>query len=247
MAHARTLVTVLALNEAASIPGTIQNIRHAIPWADVLVIDDGSADSTAAAAAATGVMVVRLPYNVGIGAAEQVGFRYALARDYAVVVRNDGDGQHVPEGIAALVEALQDGAADVVIGSRHLAPEGDYGTPPLRRAGGALLSAVLRALTGQAVTDPTSGFRAFNQRAIRYFAVNYPHDYPEPELIIRLHRAGLTMCERPVHMVERSAGRSSITPLRSATYMLRVLLAIGIETLRQTPRADIAEIMEPAS
>ncbi|MCU0514026.1 MAG: glycosyltransferase family 2 protein [Anaerolineae bacterium] len=229
-----TLVILPALNEARNLPGTLARLRQCLPAADILVINDGSLDATAAVARAAGALVLDMPYNVGIGAAVQTGFKFAAAYDYDIVVRNDGDGQHAAEDIQALLAALAAGDIDVAIGSRFIGG-GDYGTSPARRAGILIISRLLSAITRQPITDPTSGFAAFNRRAIRLFARLYPHDYPEPEAILLLHRSGLKLREVPVTFRAREYGRSSITALRSVYYMLKVILAILINLLRRAP------------
>lgn len=227
----RTLVILPALNEAENITRTICNIRANVSQVDILVVDDGSTDDTGKLAQAAGALVLPMPYNVGIGAAVQTAFKFAAQHDYDIVVRNDGDGQHASDGITRLVTTLQTEGVDVVIGSRFLGG-GDYGTPTTRRLGILILSRLLSAITRQRITDPTSGFAAFNRRAIRLFAREYPHDYPEPEAIVVLYRSGLSLCEVPVQMHARQGGRSSITPTRSAYYMIKVILAILINMLR---------------
>lgn len=234
----RTLIILPALNEAADIQRVIQTIRADVQGVDILVVNDGSTDDTGRLAETAGAIVLHMPYNVGIGAAVQTGFKYAAAHGYDIVVRQDGDGQHNPDGIADLIKTLQTDGYDVVIGSRFLAG-GDYGTPLGRRLGIFILSRLLSVITGQRVTDPTSGYAAFNRRAIRLFAQVYPHDYPEPEAIVVLHRCGLTMHEIPVQMRERQGGKSSITVTRSAYYMVKVILAILINTLRRAPLTDL--------
>ena len=179
--------------------------------------------------------MLSLPYNVGIGAAVQAGFQFALAQGYRIVLRNDGDGQHAPENNRDLLAALQANDADVVIGSRFIGEQGDYGTPRLRRMGSAILARLLSAIIGQRVTDPTSGCSAYNRRAIMLLAQVYPHDYPEPEAILILHRSGMRQLEIPARMMPRQHGRSSITAGRSVYYMIKVILAILINLLRRPP------------
>ena len=234
---ARVLVILPALNEGRNIARAVRGLRAALPGADLLVIDDGSSDDTAAEAQSAGAQVLELPFNLGIGAAVQAGFQFACAHDYGIVLRNDGDGQHAPEANAALLARLEAGDVDVVIGSRFIRAQGDYGTPRLRRLGSAILARLLSAIIGQRVTDPTSGCAAFNRRAIALFAAAYPHDYPEPEAIVMLHRSGLRQVETPVRMIPRRHGDSSITPLRSVYYMVKVILAILINLLRR-PRHE---------
>lgn len=233
MSAARILVILPALNEGRNIARAVRGIRQGLPEADVLVVNDGSSDDTAAAARLAGAQVLELPYNLGIGGAVQAGFQFAQAHDYDIVLRNDGDGQHAPENNVELLARLELGDVDVVIGSRFIAAQGDYGTPWPRRLGGALLARLLSAIIGQGVTDPTSGCAAFNRRAISLFADAYPHDYPEPEAIVMLHRSGLRQAEAPVKMIPRQHGDSSITPLRSVYYMIKVILAILINLLRR--------------
>lgn len=231
------LVILPAFNEAANIANTVNRIRQHMPEADILVISDGSTDNTVDVARKAGAQVLNLPCNVGIGAAVQTAFKFAVQYQYDIVVRNDGDGQHVPEDIPRLIKALGENQMDVVIGSRFL-QGGDYGTPPLRRFGIVIISALLSRITGWRITDPTSGFNAYNRRAIRLFSQHYPHDYPEPEAIMLMHRSGLKMMEVPVRMQPREHGTSSITPVRSAFYMFNVLLAILITLLRRTPAVE---------
>ena len=152
----RILVILPALNEGRIIAGTVRGIRERLPAADVLVVDDGSRDDTAAEARTAGAQVLQLPYNLGIGAAVQAGFQFARAYDYDIVLRNDGDGQHAPENNLALLARLDLGDVDVVIGSRYLDAHGDYGTPLPRRLGSAILARLLARIIGQRVTDPTS-------------------------------------------------------------------------------------------
>lgn len=235
--YPKTLIIIPALNEADSIAQVVANIRQEVPWADVAVMDDGSTDQTSSVAAAAGATVLCLPYNVGIGASVQTGFLLAEAQGYEVVIRNDGDGQHAPEEIPHMLAVLLEGQADVIIGSRYLEDRG-YAGSAARRLGSLILARLISAIIGQRVTDPTSGFIACNQRAIQLCARIYPHDYPEPESIVLLHRAGLRLCEMPVTMQARMGGQSSITALRSGYYMLKVILAILVSLLRPAPVLD---------
>lgn len=238
--HPKTLIILPAYNEEQNIARVIAQIRACVPYADVLVVNDGSSDETGPVAKAAGALVLHLPYNVGIGAGVQTGLRFAERYQYEIVVRNDGDGQHAPEDIVRLIDIIARGEVDVAIGSRFIGA-GDYGTPLPRRLGIEILARLLTMITGQTITDPTSGFCALNRRAIRLFARLYPHDYPEPEAVVVLYRAGLTMREYPVTMRPREHGHSSITPVRSLYYMIKVTLAILINLLRRAPVVD-AEI-----
>jgi glycosyltransferase involved in cell wall biosynthesis len=230
----KILVIIPAYNEADSIGEVIGRARTSAPGADVVVIDDGSTDATAAIAQKSGALVVSLPYNLGIGGAVQTGYVFAAEMGYDIAVQVDGDGQHDPAEIAEIVAPLLAGQADVVIGSRYIEDRG-YITPFLRRLGIFLLASIVSLIIRQRVTDTTSGFRAVNRRVIEFCAREYPRDYPEPESVVLFWRAGFRVREIPVTMNPRYGGESSITSMRSFYYMVKVLLAIFIGLLRRVP------------
>lgn len=225
----KVLVIIPAYNEAAAIATTVGDIRRNCAH-DIAVIDDGSADETARHAAAAGAEVLRHPCNLGIGAAVQTGYLYALQRGYDMVIRQDGDGQHDPSYIPTFVEILRRGEGDVVIGSRFLAREGFQSTI-VRRVGIAILS-VISALIGTRTTDPTSGYWGINRRALDILAHSFPDDYPETEAMLIAAAAGCRIVEVPVIMRERRTGRSSIGALYSGFYMVKVILALLILHVR---------------
>jgi glycosyltransferase involved in cell wall biosynthesis len=229
----RHLALIPAYNEAATVAGVVERVHVAAPYCDVLVVNDGSTDDTAARARVAGATVVQLPFNLGIGGAVQAGFVYARENGYRYMVQVDGDGQHEPEEIAKLVAAMSlDPSLDMVCGSRFVVP-GKYLAPVSRRTGIHLFAFLLSRIVGQAVTDPTSGFRLYNRRAIELFSGDYPHDYPEVEAVLMLHHHRLRMTEVPVQMFERGGGRSSISSGKSFYYMVKVLLAIFVGLLRR--------------
>jgi len=232
----RVLVIIPAYNEEESLGRVIRNVHAAEPEVDIVVINDGSTDATPDIAEGYKVNLVSLPYNQGIGSAMQTGFMFARDKNYDIAVQVDGDGQHDPREIAQLVEALIAGDADIVIGSRYIEDRG-YITPWQRRIGIVILAAVVSVITRQRITDPTSGFRAINRRAIHFCAQDYPFDYPEPEAVVLFNRANLRVHEIPVTMNPRYGGQSSITPFRSAYYMVKVIMAIVIGLLRKRPDA----------
>lgn len=223
----RVLVLIPAYNEAVSLPAVVSDLRAHYPAADVVVIDDGSTDQTAAVARGLGVQLLALPYNLGIGGAVQTGLRLAARQGYDCAVQFDGDGQHRADQLPALLAPLLARQADAAIGSRFLRP-GGYQAPPGRRVGIAIFRRVNTLIVGQTITDNTSGFRAYGRAALAYLAEAYPHDYPEPESVVTLCRQGFRVVEVPVLMRERQGGRSSITLVRSIYYMIKVLLAIGV-------------------
>jgi len=235
----RCIAIVPAYNEEASIGRVIEDIRGADPSFEIVIVDDGSTDRTAAVAEAAGARVVQLPYNLGIGGAVQTGLQYARDHDFDVAVQVDGDAQHDPAEIPKILAPIIEGDADLVVGSRFLG-EGEYEPPVTRLLGIRLLARVVSLLVRQRVTDTTSGFRASNRRAISLFASDYPHDYPEVEAMVLVFRHRLKLVEVPVQMRLRGAGESSITFWRSAYYMLKVLLALFVGLFRRypTPQED---------
>ncbi|MDT7551714.1 MAG: hypothetical protein QOI16_250 [Pseudonocardiales bacterium] len=228
------LVVLPALNEQDSVARVVHEIRAAQPDAAVLVVDDGSTDATASRAAAAGALVMRLPFNLGVGGAMRAGYRYAHERGFAAVVQVDADGQHDAAEIAHLL-AIAD--ADVVIGSRF-AGRGDYAVRGPRRWAMRLLSAGLTSIVGTSVTDPTSGFRLVHRQAIALFAEHYPEEYlgDTVEALVVAHRSGLRIKQVPVAMRARESGRASTNPVRSAVYLLRVVVAVGLAMVRRAPR-----------
>ena len=230
----RKAAVVPAFNEADSIGAVIAEIRDADPDLEVVVVDDGSADATAELAEAAGARVIRLPYNLGIGAAVQTGLQYACQEDFDLAVQIDGDGQHDPKELARLLEPVLAGEADIAVGTRF-AGERSYRAPFGRRIGIALFAGAVSLIVRQRVTDTTSGFRAMNRRGICLFASDYPHDYPEVEATVLVFRHCLRMVEVPVAMRQRDSGRSSITAFRSLYYMSKVSLALFVGLLRPRP------------
>jgi glycosyltransferase involved in cell wall biosynthesis len=233
----RHLAVVPAFNESATVASVVGALHQRAPHFDVLVIDDGSTDDTAAAAERCGARVLRHPFNLGIGGAVQSGFLYALEEDYDFMVQVDGDGQHDPAEIRKLQAAMEeDPTIDVVCGSRFMSSDHRYPAPISRRTGIHLFSFLLRRVVEERVSDPTSGFRLYNRRAIRLFARDYPHDYPEVEAVLMLHHHRLRLRETPVRMFERGGGASSISGSgKSAYYMVKVLLALAVGLARRRP------------
>ena len=228
---ARCLVIVPVFNEGASVGKVVHRLRRALPEVDVLVVDDGSTDDSASQVPA-GTPVVSLPFNLGIGGAMQTGYRYAALHGYEVAVQVDGDGQHRPSEVRRIVEHLMSGTADLVVGSRFL-EQTRYRQTVVRKAGAWMLRALIRVLAGLDMTDCTSGFRAANATVIRAFAHWYPEDYPEPEVILLLQRAGYRICELPVKMRHRRTGRSSISLTKGLFYVLKVTVCLALDLVRE--------------
>ena len=229
------LAVVPAYNEAATVGSVVRGIREHAPTFDVLVVDDGSTDDTQPIAQDAGARVLHHPFNLGIGGAVQSGFFYALEHGYDYMVQVDGDGQHDPLEIQTLLDAMRlDPSLDMVCGSRFI-KDFKYPAPISRRAGIHIFAFIVSRLVGQRVSDPTSGFRLYNRRAIALFARDYPHDYPEVEAVLMLHVHRLRMREIPVRMFQRGGGSSSISSGKSLYYMVKVLLAVFVGLARRRP------------
>ena len=243
----RHLAIVPALNEVGAIAGTVREIREHAPGFDVVVVDDGSTDGTAAAARAAGASVLTLPFNLGIGGAMQTGYLFALEHDYDVAVQIDGDGQHDPREVPRLLERLQgEPAVNMVTGSRFLAGEGEgFRSSAARRAGIGIFARVVSIICGSRVTDPTSGLRMVDRRGIELFAHDYPRDYPEVEAIVLMNAHRLTSCEIPVVMRPRTSGTSAISSVGAVYYMAKVLLAVVVALFRARPVAGAARRTPP--
>lgn len=228
----KLLIIVPAFNEEKNIPAVVQDLSENIPGCDILIINDCSLDNTSIVAKGLGrVKVVDLPCNLGIGGAVQTGFMFAKRYGYDYAVQVDGDGQHIATEVKKLISVMENCQCDMVIGSRFLDTK-SFTTTRARRAGIGLFYYLYRVLLKIKVTDSTSGFRAYNRRSIEYLSNNYPDDYPEPEAVVMLKKNGFNICEVGVLMRERIHGKSSITPVKSMYYMLKVVLSIFFSYLR---------------
>jgi glycosyltransferase involved in cell wall biosynthesis len=238
----RTLVFIPAWNEADSVATVIAGVRERLPGADVLVVDDGSTDATAARAHEAGATVALLPFNQGLGAALQTGYLYALREGYDFCAHLDADGQHPPAEVARLLEEVYTDHADLVIGSRYRerGGEGDPGSgagddykPTLsRRIGTSVFRFFLTLATRQRFTDTTSGMRAANRRVMALFSENYSPDFAEIESLQLAVRQGLRVEEVPVRMLERVGGSSFLTPVRSAFFIFKGMIVLLVGQFR---------------
>jgi len=229
----KILVVVPAYNESGNIQKIINEIKSLVLDCDVLVVDDGSSDSTFEEACAATVQVISLALNLGIGGAVQTGLLYARLHEYDVVVQVDGDGQHDPDYIEKLIEPILCDEADLVIGSRFIGPFLGYRSSFFRRIGIGFFANLISFLTGASVTDPTSGFRAMNKEGIGIFSEYYPIDFPEPESIVVAKRNGLRVKEIPVEMRQRLLGKSSIRYCKTLYYMIKVTIAILLDLMKK--------------
>jgi hypothetical protein len=231
----QVVALVLAWNEEASLPALLAELARDCPDWTIVVVSDGSTDGTARRARESGVVVIELPFNSGVAAAEQTGLLWAGNSGARVVVRLDGDGQHPPSEARRVVDGLLASGADVAVGSRFL-HEGGYRSTRLRRGGIRWLTFLLSILGGLRITDPTSGLRAFGPRALALLADVYPDEYPEPESNLLMGRAGLRLVEVPVTMRARGGGHSSLGGWTAIYYPIKVTFALLVEALRRPAR-----------
>jgi glycosyltransferase involved in cell wall biosynthesis len=226
----RVLVVIPVWNEATNLPLVLQELRAARPDDDVLVVDDGSTDTTRRVARELGRRLVGLPFHLGYGAAVQAGVKHGLRHGYDVVVTFDGDGQHDARDIGPLVLAVEEGA-DLVLGSRYLAP-GAYHGGPLRRAGRAVFSSLARALTRLPLTDPTSGLKALGPEGQRLFALaRFPDRFPDADALVLASRARLRVAERPARMRPSRNRHSMHGGVRGVAYTFNMLFSLLVAAL----------------
>jgi glycosyltransferase involved in cell wall biosynthesis len=227
----RTLIVMPAFNEEESVKQVVLEVFAKLPGVTCLVVNDGSSDDTTAQAIAGGALVATLPFNLGVGGAMRVGFRYALAHGFDNVVQVDSDGQHDPAEVVALVDRLS--TADVVLGARF-AGEGNYEVRGPRRWAMVALSAFMSRAAHTRLTDTTSGFKASGPRAVRLFAEHYPAEYlgDTIESLVIAVRAKCVIAQVPVAMRARSGGKPSHNPLKSAAYLGRATMALVFALMR---------------
>jgi len=229
-------IIIPAFNEEKQIASVIEGVRQ-YSNADIVVIDDGSVDLTCERAGSAGAFVIRHPFNMGAGVAIQTGFKYASKNHYDFLLQIDGDGQHHPAHIPDLFSVIENRKCDLVIGSRFL-KNSEYKTGVLKAAGVRLFRKVVGIITGESITDPTSGYRCMNRNVFQYCtADSYPWDYPDADIIIDLHRAGFKIAELPVMMAHNPEGRSMHRGIFKITYYLfNIFLSILVILLRKQSR-----------
>lgn len=229
----RILAIIPAYNEEKSIYNVIKSIRLSSPNVDIAVIDDGSKDNTYLEAKRAGCFVIKLAQNLGIGGAVQTGYIYAKENNYDIAIQVDGDGQHNPEDISKLIKVIENNEADMAIGSRFVDKTG-YRSSIMRKIGIDFFSKLVSIICRENFYDTTSGYRAINRKGIELFAEYYPKDYPEVEAIVYAKKRGIRIKEVPVNMNERQGGRSSITPMKSIYYMIKVTCVLLLQPPTKT-------------
>ena len=226
------LIIIPAYNEEESIKQTVEDIKKNAKEFDYIVINDCSTDSTAQICKDNHFNYINLPINLGIGGAVQTGYRYAYENGYDMAVQVDGDGQHDVAFLTNMAETMERNKVDMVIGSRYIEKQG-FQSSFMRRIGITYFSWLIYIISKVRITDPTSGLRMIGKKGIELFAKDYPKDYPEPETTVAILRRGMRVVEIPVVMRERQGGQSSIRAWKSIYYMIKVTMAILIESVRR--------------
>jgi glycosyltransferase involved in cell wall biosynthesis len=233
------IITIIpAFNEERSISKVVAQLHQLYPEMTILVVNDGSTDSTALQAEQAGAKVITLPYNLGIGGAVQTGYLYAHYNEYDIAIQVDADGQHKPSEIPKILQPIFNGEADLVVGSRFVETS-SYRSALSRRVGIAILSSIVRILTFQKINDVTSGFRAANKNCINLFSKDYSTDYPEVDSLVLTKKHNFQIQEVPVKMEPRMYGRSSITAMKSGYYMFKVSLTLLMRALKMNRRSSL--------
>ena len=221
----KVLIIIPAYNEEESIKNTITNLKKINNQVDYIIINDCSKDKTRQICEENNYNIINLPVNLGIGGAVQTGYRFAEENGYDVAI------QHDPKYIEEMVKEIENGN-DLVIGSRFIKKEGFQSTW-IRRMGINLYSNIIKVFTHKVIKDTTSGYRAANKKIIKLFSRDYPVDYPEPETNALIAKNDFKVKEVPMEMKERDGGNSSITPLKSIYYAVKVGLAVMLACIRK--------------
>lgn len=230
----KLMVLIPAYNEEGAVASVIEEVRAVDLEATIVVVDDCSEDNTIREARRSGASVLPLPYHLGLGGCVQAGYRLAFECGCDYVIRVDGDGQHDPEDIPAILDALQREGCEMVIGSRFLdrTVRKNLVRPGWFRAMGiGLFRLILQPILGRPVSDPTSGFVGVNRKALDLFSRTFPLEYPEIEALVVLQRKHFRFMEVPCRIRARRAGKSSITTVKALYFPLHVLLGVFVNVL----------------
>ena len=228
----KVLLIIPSYNEEKNVLSNFKRILKYNKKFDAIVIDDGSADKTKEICVDNNIPHISLVHNLGIGGAVQTGYIYALENDYDIAIQFDGDGQHDINYVSKIIEPIVNGEADMVIGSRFIdKSSSEFKSSKIRRLGINIISFFIKLVTGVKIYDTTSGFRAINKKLIKYFATNYPVEYPEPVSTVDILKKGYSIKEVSVSMNERENGVSSIRAWKNVYYMINVVLSIIVTGL----------------
>jgi len=235
-----TLIVIPAYNESKNIGAVLDRIAGLNLDADVVVVNDGSADNTEAVVKSKNINVISLPYNLGYGGALQTGFKYASYKGYQYVIQFDADGQHNADEINGIMECLKTTGADIVIGSRFI-KGGHFDAGVLKKFGMGFLKFCIKVFTGARISDPTSGFKGLTNKIFSYYASsdNFSPDYPDADILIQVIRAGCSIHETPIVVIERNQGKSMHSGLKPIFYFVKFVLNISVIMLREKVKGEV--------
>lgn len=230
----KILIAVIAYNEEENVEFVYNDLMEFkkvcnYPY-DVVLIDNGSIDSTVKKAKNISMEVVEHCINTGgSGGTDTSYFTYAFLKNYDVLIQFDGDRQHVAKELPKIIEPILAGKGDYVIGSRYLTGDGFQSTA-IRRLGINLFNFLINKFSGLKITDCTSGFRSYNRKVIEFFGKRYKHELFDPmQILLLAHFAGAKVIETPVVMKERTHGVSEFNFISSITFVLRgVVSVVGV-------------------
>lgn len=230
--HRKQVVVIPAFNEERKISAVLRGVKQSVPWADIVVVNDGSRDQTARIATEEGALVINHPFNMGYGIALQTGYKYAARKNYKVILQIDADGQHDSEYLKVISKIIEDGEADVVLGSRFH-DGSQYRAPFFRRIGMWIFNKIVLVVSGQRVTDSTSGYQGFNEKVLRFYTSDlYPWDYPDADVLLMLHYARFRLKEISVRMYPSDGKSMHSGVLKPIYYVFKMTLSILVTILR---------------
>lgn len=227
-----TLIIIPAFNEQSGIAAVIAAIRAHVPDCNILVVNDGSSDNTATVARDAGAIVLSHNFNMGYGVTIQTGYKFAYEKGYKYIIQIDGDGQHDPSFMSQLLEPVRKGDVDFTLGSRFLWHD-SYRPSFSRRLGILFFRKLVTVIIGREITDPTSGYQAFNRAVIKFFTTDiFPFDYPDADMLVTLNLAGFRIREVPVRMFANPTGKTMHSGAKPVYYMVKMCLSIFVTLLR---------------
>lgn len=217
----KVLIVIPAYNEAQNIEKTVKDVIKNTNY-DYLVINDCSKDNTKEVCEKNNFNILSLPVNYGLTSGIQVGMKYAYKNDYDIVIQFDGDGQHQAKYLKKLVDKIEKENCDIAIGSRFVTEKKPHS---IRMLGSNIIQFAIKLVTWKKITDPTSGMRAYNKKAIKEFITNTSLT-PEPDTLVYMLKHKMKIEEVQVEMKDREFGESYLRPLKSIEYMMSMMLSI---------------------
>ncbi len=229
------LIIIPAYNESKNIGAFLDKLEEPAiaDIADILVMNDASTDNTADIVRDRNHAVVTHVFNLGYGSGLQVGYNYALRKEYQYIIQMDADGQHDACNVLKIYEALktkdENGKSpDIVLGSRFLEGSVSFPISTLKKLAINMFRILIKAGTGKRIQDPTTGLQGLNYRALKYYAGfgHFDDKYPDANMIMQMLMLGFRVEEVPAVMHARTEGVSMHSGLKPIKYMFRMMYSI---------------------